>query len=154
MTYASILHCTLVFPMIMMMTTEPIIVYDLFFMQFNNVMFLTPRAAVLLLSLVGPSASSSLVTKDESSRASDGIEWSVNTEKEFITNAGIFMSKIAVLPGTVHGRLGGFCGPKVALWATHFQHELITGCFEYYLRSCSLPVQSTAKGNCENKMQT
>lgn len=58
---------------------------------------------------IGPSADAGFGIKDQSNRAGDHIELSINAEVEFIAYARLLVAKIAILTWTVLRGLRGFC---------------------------------------------
>lgn len=66
----------------------------------------TLRRTALLLGLVRPGADASTLVVYESIRTHDHVVLAVHTEVELVTDAGVVVREVAVLPGTVRRGLG------------------------------------------------
>lgn len=59
--------------------------------------------------LIWPGADAGLGIEDQTGRAGDHVELTVDAEVELVADSGLFVAKVSVLAGTVERRLGGFC---------------------------------------------
>lgn len=67
------------------------------------------RLAAGNADLIRPSADAGLGIEDEASRTGDHIELAIDAIVEFVTDAGLFMAKVSILPGTMLTGLRSLC---------------------------------------------